>query len=204
MRVPDPVAERLLDAALELADQGSWEAVRLHAVAQRAGVTLGELAMHLREKEDLVEQWFDRADRTMLAFAQAPDFLSRDTSARLHGLIMAWLGALSGHRRVTREMIVNKFEPGHLHVQIPGLLRVSRTVQWMREAARRDATFVHRAVEEVVLTSIYLAVFTRWMADSSAGSADTSRLLTALLESAGGLSRALYGPGAVAPPHRVV
>ncbi len=117
---------------------------------------------------------------------------------------MAWLGALSGHRRVTREMIVNKFEPGHLHVQIPGLLRVSRTVQWMREAARRDATFVHRAVEEVVLTSIYLAVFTRWMADSSAGSADTSRLLTALLESAGGLSRALYGPGAVAPPHRVV
>jgi hypothetical protein len=74
-------------------------------------------------------------------------------------------------------MILSKLEPGHIHIQFPGLMRVSRTVQWMREAAGYDASFPRRAVEEVAHTSVYLATFTYWMSDESPQSERTRRFL---------------------------
>ena len=125
--------QSIVDAALALAEPRSWEVVRLHEVAEAAGITLDELRVYFREKEDIVEAWFDRADAAMLHAATAPGFLSLTTRRRLQRVIMAWLDALAPHRRVTRQMIYGKLEPGHLHIQIPGIMRVSRTVQWFRE-----------------------------------------------------------------------
>jgi AcrR family transcriptional regulator len=103
-------------------------------VAARVGVSLDDIRRVFREKEDIAEAFFDRADEAMLHAAEAPGFLDLPTPVRLHRVIMAWLEALPTHRRVTRQMIGGKLEPGHLHIQIPGLLRISRTVQWTREA----------------------------------------------------------------------
>jgi hypothetical protein len=89
-------------------------------------------------------------------------------------------------------MIYGKLEPSHLHLQIPGLMRVSRTVQWMREAAGRDATYLRRALEESALTSIYLATFAHWMNDSSSGSSRTSRFLDGCLSVGENLDRMLF------------
>ncbi len=201
----DPIAEKLLDIAIGLAEAGSWESVRLHEVARVAGRTLDEVRVHFREKEDMTDLWFDRADRAMLQVAQAADFAALDTRTRLHRLIMTWLGALAAHRRVTRQMILNKLELGHLHVQIPGLLRVSRTVQWLREAAQRDATYGHRALEETGLTTIYLMTFFHWMYDGSPGCASTSRFLDRLLRGAERLSHRVFGRSArVSQPARPV
>ena len=44
-----------------------------------------------------------------------------------------------GYIYITRGMLAYKLEPGHLHLQLPGLVRVSRTVQWFREAAGEEA-----------------------------------------------------------------
>jgi hypothetical protein len=110
---------------------------------------------------------------------------------------MVWLDALAPHRKVTREMILAKCEPGHIHIQVPAVMRISRTVQWMREAAHRDATYVHRALEESVLTGIYLATFVRWMGDTSPGSSRTRGFLQgelALAEGAENLMRRLLAP----------
>jgi hypothetical protein len=56
---------------------------------------------------------------------------------------------LAQHRRVTRQTIRRKIDPGHLYDQMNGLLRVRRTVQWLREAAGCDAELPRRALEEV-------------------------------------------------------
>ena len=177
-------AQHILDSALALAEARSWEAVRLHDVAEATGVSLDDIRTHFQEKEELVEAWFNRADAAMLQDAAKPDFLRLSTHERLHRVIMAWLDALAPHRQVTRQMILNKCEPGHLHVQIPGLLRVSRTVQWMREAAHQDATYLHRALEETALTSIYLTTFIHWLSDGSPNSIRTRKLLDSLLKTA--------------------
>jgi AcrR family transcriptional regulator len=172
---------RIVDAALELGKQQSWEAVRLHAVAVATGISLNKERIYFREKEDLVDAWFDRADSAMLQEAEKPDFQVLSSRQRLHRLIMTWLATLAPHRNVTRQMILGKMELGHLHIQIPGLMRISRTVQWMREAARLDATYVRRALEETGLTSIYLMTFFYWMKDNTPNSEKTSSFLNGLL-----------------------
>ncbi len=173
--------DRILDTAIGLAERRSWESVRRHDVAAALPMSLNDVRVHFREKEALTEAWFDRADVAMLQEAAKPDFPALATRDRLHRLIMTGLQALTMHRRVTRQMICGKFEPGHIHGQYAGLLRVSRTVQWLREAARRDAVLPWRALEEVALTAIYLAAFLYWMRDESAGSMRTATFLDNLL-----------------------
>ena len=182
-------ADQIVNTAVELGEQKSWEAVRLHDVAAALGITLDDVRSHFREKEDIVEAWFERADSAMLRMAQAPDFSFLTPRQRLHRLIMTWLASLYPYRKTTRQMIYGKLEPGHLHVQIPGLMRISRTVQWMREAAGRDATYLRRALEESALTSIYLATFIHWMNDSSSGTSRTSRFLDGCLSIAESMDR---------------
>jgi rpsU-divergently transcribed protein len=192
--------ERILDTALDLADQKGWEAVRLFQVAEALGCDLDAIRHHFREKEELVEAWFDRADQSMLQRAQQDDCAALSPEERLVELLMAWLKALASHQRVTRQMIAGKFEPGHLHVTFAGILRVSRTVQWWREAACRTETYLGRALNEVFLTTVYASTFTYWMNDASPGFEDTRRFLSRLL---GVRSQASSTPAAApeeAPP----
>src|SRR5215468_12072123 len=45
---------RIVDAAVELAEQGGFEAVRLRDVAERSDVALGTLYKYFRSKEDIL------------------------------------------------------------------------------------------------------------------------------------------------------
>jgi len=184
--------DRIVDDALALAEETHWEHVRLHDVAARLGITLNDIRTHFREKEDLTDAWFDRADAAMLARAEAPDFAALPARERIAALIMAWLEALAPHRKATRQMILGKLEFGHVHIQIPGVMRISRTVQWVREAAGRKAGFARRALEETGLTTIYLMTFVRWMNDDSPGAEHTRRFLEQRLVCAERLDRAVW------------
>jgi len=61
-RVPEleERAQRIVDTAVELAEQGGFEAVRLRDVASQAGVALGTLYRRFRSKEDLLVAALDR------------------------------------------------------------------------------------------------------------------------------------------------
>jgi AcrR family transcriptional regulator len=173
--------ERIVDAALALAAERSWERVRLHDVADRLGISLADTGAHFREKEEIVDAWFDRADRAMQAAAGSPALAALDARERFSELLMTWLGVLAPHRRVARQMLINKLEFGHVHYQFAGLLRVSRTVQWLREGARLDDPLPWRALEETALTSIYLTTVAHWLVDDSEGSRATREFLARLL-----------------------
>lgn len=185
--------EAIVDTAVAIAERSSWEAVRLFDVATELAISLDDIRIYFREKEDLVDAWFDRADSQMLKAAETVEFLSLSPRERLHHLIITWLDALAAHRKVTRQMIGAKLEPGHLHIQIPAVMRISRTVQWMREAAQRDATFLRRALEETALTTIYLATFVYWMRDESENFQRTRDFLEQKLQIAESLDRLIYG-----------
>ena len=94
MTVEAELRERIVDAAIGLAEHRSWEAVRLYDVAAALGISLDQVRLHFREKEDLADAWFDRADSAMLRAAEASEFLALPARERLQQLIMAWLGAL--------------------------------------------------------------------------------------------------------------
>ena len=79
-------------------------------------------------------------------------------------------------------MLCYKLEFGHIHLQILGIMRISRTVQWFREAGLLKTQGIHRIIEEVFLTRIYLFSFARWLFDDSKNSLRTDRYLRATLK----------------------
>lgn len=176
--------ERIVDAALALAAERGWEALRLHDLAVTLGIGLDDIRRHFREKDELIDAWFDRADAAMLHLADSGILGGFTPRQRLVELTMAWLDALEPRRAVTRQMIAAKAEPGHLHIQIPAVMRISRTVQWLREAAGLEDHGLRRALGETALTGIYLAVFSRWLTETRPGSPQTRALLDSLLGSA--------------------
>ena len=178
------ISAEILDTALQLADAQSWETVHLFDVAAKLDMTLDQIRAYYPQKDDLVEAWFDRADKVVLSIDPGEDFLRRSDSERLHTVIMTWLDALFSYHKVTREMLYYKLEFGHIHLQVLGVLRISRTVQWFREAARINTTHLRRVVEEIGTTSIYLMTFSRWLFDDSQGSKNTRLLLEKLLKKA--------------------
>ena len=181
-------ADRLLDTALQLGEQHGWEALRLYQIADAAGVTLAELQQCYRQKDELVDAWFDRADRAMLLHANT---LAAELNARqrLEQLLRQWLATLAPHRQLTRQMLAYKLEFGHVHLQLGGLLRISRTVQWWREAAARPHTDLARILDEVSLSSIFVSSFLLFLYDDSAEQQRSRNWLQSALFAQDGLSK---------------
>jgi ubiquinone biosynthesis protein COQ9 len=167
MNTPIDLTKAILDTALQLADNRSWEALRLHDIASELGISLAQIQQHYQQKDDLVEAWYDRADANMLKASEDSEFSTLDKATRLHRLIMTWLDTLATHKTVSRDMLLYKLEPAHIHLQMSGILRISRTVQWLLEAAQSKTTHLQRIFEEVHLTAIYLVTFSYWMQDAS-------------------------------------
>ncbi len=177
----DSLADSILDVALEQAESSSWESVNLHTVAKTLDISLLEIKSIYPQKDDLVEAWFDRADKAVLAEKAAEDFAALPAHERIHKVMMLWFLSMSEHRRVTGQMLCYKLEFGHIHLQVLGIMRISRTVQWFREAALLKTQDVHRIIEEVLLTRIYLFSFARWLFDDSENSLRTDSYLKAAL-----------------------
>jgi ubiquinone biosynthesis protein COQ9 len=171
------LANSILDTALRLASENSWEKLKLRHIANEMNISLNQIRDCYAQKDDLVEAWFDRADSTMLQAATNSGLIDMSMRERLYTLIMAWLDQLATYHKVTRDMLLYKLEPAHIHLQIQGILRISRTVQWLLEAAHYDSTHLRRIGEEVGLTSIYLATFMFWMTDLSQDQQRTRRFL---------------------------
>lgn len=164
---PDGSRQAILDAALALGEEVGWKGVHLHEVARRASVTLADVRHHFEHKDALAEAWFDRADAALLAMPQTPGWAELSPRQRLHDAIAAWLAVLAPHRRLAGAMLRYKFQPEHVHLQVMGVMRVSRTVQWLRDVALLPETGWRRELGEAALTSIYLTTFARWLADDS-------------------------------------
>ena len=56
-----PLERRILDVALELAEDTGWDALRLRRVAERLDLPLAEVLVHYRDLDALADAWFRRA-----------------------------------------------------------------------------------------------------------------------------------------------
>jgi ubiquinone biosynthesis protein COQ9 len=155
--------DQLLQTALDLGMEHGWESLSLSDIAHSLQVPMTDIYRLIRQKDDLAEYLFDRADRHMLSKTAQQDFQQGSGYARLQALITAWLETLVPYRPIVREMLCYKLEPGHIHLQVLGLLRISRTVQWMLHAASMKDTGLRRINEEIILTNLYLAAFSYWL-----------------------------------------
>lgn len=177
-------AEHILKTALLLGERNGWDAVHLHDVAQEIGIALADIHLHYRQKDDLAEAWFDRAELAMVRAGEDAEWNGLSTRERLLRTMLAWFDALAAHRELSIQMLRYKLQPDHLHLQAAALMRISRTVQWIRETARMPTVGWRREVEEVVLTGIFLSAVGRWLLDRSPDARRTRAWLEHRLASA--------------------
>lgn len=183
-RPPFPANMPAVRAAVAIArDAGTWDIVRMQDVAETLGVPLANLVRDYPDRDALAEACFDVADRAMLSLCDDATGPKLDVVDRLHRCVLTWLEALP-EPRIVRGMLAYKFQPEHIHLQALGVMRISRTVQSMREVARLRAVGWRREAEEAALTSIYLAAFGGWLFESSPGAPRTTARLARALRTA--------------------
>ncbi len=182
---------RIVDAALALADEREWRRVRLHDVARRLGVALPAVRAEFADLDAVGDAWLERADDAMLAAPVDPGAPARE---RIEQAMLAWFAALDGRRQTLRQMLAYKLTPSHLHLQAGLVVATSRRVQWLREAARLDASGVQKQVEEVGLTALFAAAALAWMFDESADGARAHRLIRRRLAAADRMMTGLFRP----------
>ena len=177
-------AERILDAALLLGEQRGWDAIHLYDIADYMKVGLGDIERHYRNKDEVAEAWFRRADNALAACGDEPGWMSLSVRERLGRAIRAWFGALEPHKGLTVEMLRYKVQPDHIHLVIQGVLRTSSTVQWVRETARVPSKGLRRELEEPALTAIFLSTMALWLMDRTPGTPRTWKWMDARLADA--------------------
>lgn len=165
----DDLAARIVDKALQLGEQRGWRALHLHEIAAALDLPLAELVARFAHQDAIAEAWFDRADAALLACAERPGWAALPARERLQLAMSAWLAVLAPQRRLAAEMLGYKLQPEHLHLQLQGLLRISRTVQCWCEVALLTSSGWRREAEEAALTAIYLSSFARWLRDAASG-----------------------------------
>ena len=163
-----PTAAQVLDAALEIAEETGWDALRLRQVAAALNCPLSALLAHYRDLDAVANAWFGRAGAAMLA-PVAADFYDQPGPDRLHSVIMRWFDALAPHRRISVDMLQGKLYASHPHHWVPMIFDLSRTVHWIRDMAGLDATGRRRQLEEIGLTGVFLATLAVWSRDASEG-----------------------------------
>ena len=188
--------DRIVDTALDLAEEDGWGAVRLRRVADRLGLPLAALSAEFRDTDAVANAWFARATAAMLA-PPPRGFAGRPAAERLERIMLRWFDARAPRRRVTGAMLAAKLHPPHPHHWIPLVFELSRTVQWLREAALLDATGRRRQIEEIGLTALFLATLRHWLADESPGQKATRAALARRLARADGVVARLWPPGPV-------
>lgn len=175
-------ADIVLEKAIALAQQSSWESFSLTELASILDCSLSDIKQFYRSKDDMAEAFFSRADDAMLNLASTDEYRKLSSDDKLVESIMTWFETLSPYRPLAREMLAYKLEPGHFHLQAHGITRISRTMQWFLEASDRKNTGLKRIADEVAVTSIYLASFSFFLFDNSKGYSCTRSLLKSLLK----------------------
>lgn len=190
------IATEALDAALDIAEERGWAQVRLHDIAERLGVTPNDILAHYRDLDAIADAWFRRALDAMIA-PKGDAFADLPAKERIETCLLAWFDALAPHRRVTAEMLHGRLHLPHPHHWVPMVFNLSRTIQWLREAALLPAPYATRRaqMEEVGLTLLFLATLRVWTRDPTANQARTRRFLRRRLARADRFMTAVWGRG---------
>jgi AcrR family transcriptional regulator len=97
--------ERILDAAMELATEGGWDAVQMREVAERAEVALGTLYRYFPSKVHLLVSALGRTFETLQASARPDDAAVGTAQERVYRVVAVMTRYLARHRRLSGAMV---------------------------------------------------------------------------------------------------
>ncbi len=160
-------ARRIVETAVELAEQGGFEAVRLRDVADQAGVALGTLYRRFRSKEDLLvaalEQEAEELERRSLARPPRGD----SAAERLTAFFAAGTRGLCRRPNLTRAVLraMTSGDPeiaekvSSFHDRMARL--ITAAIRGERDASERPPSEDERALA-LVLEHVWFSCLVGW------------------------------------------
>ena len=171
----------ILAATLAEAATVGWRDVTLAAVAEHAGISLGEMLTEAPTKAHLVCRFIAHLDRATLAGVTAPD-LSQSPRDRVFEVVMRRFDALNKTRDGAKALLRGALRDPASAV-IAGL-RSNRSVAMMLGAAGISADGPCGFLRGQGLKAIYLAALRAWMRDDTDDMASTMAALDKALRQA--------------------
>ena len=186
-RRPRDDADRILDAALELAASDGWTRLTLGRIAAAAGVSLAELYRHYPSKPAVLAAFVARIDEAMAA--PVGEALTEESARdRLFDVIMRRLDALAPHKQAVRAILRDaRCDPVML---CAGQAPLRRSLAWMLDCAGLSGSGLFGVVRLKGLALIYLATLRVWLRDDSEDLGRTMAVLDRQLRGAEATIRA--------------
>ena len=192
---PATPRDRILNAALALAERSGWRGTSLAAIAGEAGLPLHEVYAEFRSRSAILWGLMARTDEQVLAGTGAPD-PEETPRDRLFEVLMRRFDALKPQRaalkQIGRDLLT---DPPLALCAAPALLR---SMAWTLEAAGISSAGARGRFRTRALTALYLCVSRTFIEDESADLAKTMAALDRRLSQAGpwlGIAEFRWGGG---------
>src|SRR5215210_258220 len=101
----------ILEAALALFDERGYEETTMRAIAERAGVALGNAYYYFRSKEHLIQAFYARSHHEHLGAALPILERERDLKARLQGVLRAKVETAEPYHRFSGILFKTAADP---------------------------------------------------------------------------------------------
>ncbi len=101
----------IIDAALELFEERGYDATTMRAIAERAGVSVGNAYYYFDSKEQLVQSFYDRAATEHLAASTERLAGVSDLSRRIAIHLESWFDVMSRYHEFAAEFFRTAADP---------------------------------------------------------------------------------------------
>ncbi|MFJ9621438.1 TetR family transcriptional regulator [Streptomyces sp. NPDC101181] len=101
----------ILETALGLFAERGYDRTTMRAIAQEAGVSVGNAYYYFSSKEHLVQNFYDRIAAEHAARVGPVLDGDRDLAARLRGLLLGWLDVAEPYHRFAAQFFKNAADP---------------------------------------------------------------------------------------------
>ncbi|GAB6912685.1 TetR family transcriptional regulator [Streptomyces drozdowiczii] len=101
----------ILETALRLFQERGFDRTTMRAIAQEAGVSVGNAYYYFSSKEHLVQGFYDRLATEHAAAVRPVLEEETDLAARMRGVLMAWLDVAEPYRPFATQFFKNAADP---------------------------------------------------------------------------------------------
>ena len=173
----------IIDAALRLFRERGYEATTMRAIAAEAGVSVGNAYYYFSSKEELIQGFYDRAQVDHAAAARPVLDGTADLTARIVGVVEAWLTTMEPFRPFAAKFYKHAAEPTSPLSPFSPDSSPARTaaVELWREVLEGSATRIPRRLRDdlpEIVWLYFMCIVLLWVHDPTPDGSATRNVVT--------------------------
>jgi AcrR family transcriptional regulator len=172
----------ILEAALELFRERGYEETTMRAIAERAGVALGNAYYYFRSKEHLIQAFYSRTHEERLAASMELLERERDLKKRLLGIMRNMIETIEPYHKFAGVLFRTAADPESPLNPFSSESGVTReqSINLFAQVVEGCQPKVHKDLKEelpYLLWLYHMGIVLFWIHDSSPGRARTHKLV---------------------------